>query len=145
MYILYMFIYIYFFCSRVDGFRLSRKSKVQCPREGSTIVALKRIKNSQEITDEYINRLKAYYRCGLMYSKKRELSLLKFYGMTQDPFTGEYMLVIQYTEHGNLRTLLNTNFSSFQWSERIWWLCDLASNLLTIHKAGYVHGNLHPG
>ncbi|CAI2163436.1 3784_t:CDS:1 [Funneliformis geosporum] len=96
------------------------------------------------MTDDYIKRLKSYYRCSLS-SKKREQSLLKFYGLTRDPSNGEYMLVIQYTEYGNIRTLLNTNFSSFQWSEKVWWLCDIASYLLTIHKAGYVHGNIHPG
>ncbi|CAG8503127.1 4784_t:CDS:2 [Funneliformis caledonium] len=114
---------------------MSRKSRMQCPRSDAITVALKRIKDSQEMTDGYIKRLKSYYRCSLS-SKKREQSSLKFYGLTRDPSNGEYMLVIQYTAHGNLRTLLNTNFSSFHWSEKIWWLCDIASSLLTIHKSG---------
>ncbi|CAG8556803.1 5588_t:CDS:2 [Funneliformis mosseae] len=129
---------------RLDGFTMTRKSRMQCPRSDAITVALKRIKDSQEMTDGYIKRLKSYYRCSLS-SKKREQSSLKFYGLTRDPSNGEYMLVIQYTAHGNLRTLLNTNFSSFQWSEKIWWLCDIASSLLTIHKSGHVHGNIHPG
>src|SRR6266498_4262386 len=104
--------FFFFFYRRVD----SRKNKVQCPREGPTMVALKRIKNSQEMTREYIKQLKVYYRCSLMHSKKYVQQLLEFYGLTKDPNTGEFILITQYTEHGNIRTLLNTNFSSFQWS-----------------------------
>ena len=71
--------------------------------------------------------------------------LLQFYGISQDPSTGEYVLVTQYAEHGSLRTLLHRHFSSFRWTEKIWWLCDIVSNLLTLHNAGIVHGNIHAG
>jgi serine/threonine protein kinase len=71
--------------------------------------------------------------------------LLKFYGISQDPSTGEYIFVTQYAEHGSLHLLLHRHFSSFSWTEKIWWLCDIISNLLTLHKAGIVHGNIHSG
>lgn len=130
---------------RVDNHNSSRKNKVQCPREGPMTVTLKRIKNSQEMTRDYIKQLKVYYRCSLMHSKKHVQELLEFYGITKDPETNDFILVTQFTPFGNLRNLLNTNFSSFQWSEKIWWLCDIVSNLHNIHKAGYIHGNIHPG
>jgi serine/threonine protein kinase len=103
------------------------------------------MKNSQEVSREFIKQLKVYYRCNLMYSKKRVQRLLEFFGITKDPSTGEFMLVTEYTEYGNIRTLLDTKFSSSQWSEKIWWLCSITTNLHSIHKAGYVHGNIHPG
>lgn len=71
--------------------------------------------------------------------------LHKFYGISQDPSTGEYILVTEYAEHGSLHLLLHRHFSSFRWTEKIWWLCDIISNLLTLHKAGIVHGNIHSG
>lgn len=71
--------------------------------------------------------------------------LLKFYGISLDPSTGEYILVTEYAEHGSLHLLLHRHFSSFRWTEKIWWLCDIISNLLTLHKAGIVHGNIHSG
>src|SRR4051812_40305735 len=137
-----LIVHHYYHYRRVET---SRKSKEQCPRDGPTTVALKRIKNSKEMSREFLKQLKVYYRCSLMYSKKRVQRLLEFYGITKDPCTGEYMLVTEHTEHGNIRTLLDTKFSSSQWSEKIWWLCSIITNLHSIHKAGYVHGNIHPG
>ncbi|CAG8780153.1 17028_t:CDS:1, partial [Acaulospora morrowiae] len=37
------------------------------------------------------------------------------------------------------------SFAQFQWSQKLWWLCDIISNLYIIHKEGQVHGNLHTG
>ncbi|CAG8687355.1 220_t:CDS:2, partial [Funneliformis caledonium] len=108
-------------------------------------VTLKCIKNSQEMSDEYLKRLKSYYKTSLVQSRKRMQQQLKFYGISQDPTTGEYVIITQYSEHGSLRTLLHSHFSSFRWTDKSWWLCDIASNLLTLHKEGIVHGNIHSG
>ncbi|RIA97768.1 kinase-like domain-containing protein [Glomus cerebriforme] len=122
-----------------------KKNEMQNIRTNPIKVTLKCIKNSQEMSEEYLKRLKIYYKWSLIQSRKRMQQLLRFYGMSQDPSTGEYILVTQYTEHGSLRSLLHRHFSSFRWTEKIWWLCDIISNLLTLHKAGIVHGNIHAG
>ncbi|CAI2171953.1 15327_t:CDS:2 [Funneliformis geosporum] len=121
------------------------KIKSQRTRTGPITVTLKCIKNSQEMSDDYLKRLKSYYKTSLVQSRKRMQQLLKFYGISKDPTTGEYIIVTQYTEHGSLRTLFYSDFPSFRWTEKSWWLCDIASNLLTLHKEGIVHGNIHSG
>ncbi|CAG8593634.1 13116_t:CDS:2, partial [Acaulospora colombiana] len=116
-------------------------------RCSQTVVALKSIKNSQSITPYYVQNLKTYY----LHSTecpKRIHNYLQFYGITQYPSTGEYMLVTQYANRGNLRQFMHSSprsFSRFRWTEKLWWLCDIISNLAIIHKEGHVHGNLHTG
>ncbi|CAG8647385.1 10952_t:CDS:2 [Funneliformis mosseae] len=122
-----------------------QKNKSQKTRTGPITVTLKCIKNSQEMSDEYLKRLKSYYKTSMVQSRKRMQQQLKFYGISQDPTTGEYVIITQYSEHGSLRTLLHSHFSSFRWTDKSWWLCDIASNLLTLHKEGIVHGNIHSG
>ncbi|CAG8496611.1 68_t:CDS:2 [Rhizophagus irregularis] len=58
-------------------------------------VALKSIKNSQDMTSEYINELQTHYR--------------------------------------------------LDWSSKLYLLRNISGNLLTIHKAGFTHRDLHPG
>ncbi|RGB41716.1 kinase-like domain-containing protein [Rhizophagus diaphanus] len=131
--------------NKLEG-KKGRNNKMQEHMRTSPIkVTLKCIKNSQEISDEYLKRLKIYYKSSLIQSRKRMQQLLKFYGISLDPSTGEYILVTEYAEHGSLHLLLHRHFSSFRWTEKIWWLCDIISNLLTLHKAGIVHGNIHSG
>ena len=36
--------------------------------------------------------------------------IIKLYGITQDPETKNYMMVLDYAKHGSLRNYLDTNF-----------------------------------
>ena len=61
-------------------------------------------------------------------------------GITQDPNTMDYVMVLFYCKNGNLRNSLNKDYKS-----KIWDLSDIARGLLDIHNAGIVHRDLHSG
>src|SRR5581483_10344311 len=69
----------------------------------------------------------------------------KFYGITKDPQTEEFMMVLEYAEFGNLRNFLKINFSNLKWKEKLSFLEDIAYNLKTIHNRNYIHKDLHSG
>ena len=63
--------------------------------------------------------------------------------MTQDPKTKDYMMVLDYCEHGDLRNYLNK--SNIDYETKIKNLSEFAVGLLDIHNAGLVHKDLHSG
>ncbi|GBC46678.2 kinase-like domain-containing protein [Rhizophagus irregularis DAOM 181602=DAOM 197198] len=62
-------------------------------------VALKRLNGSQNMSAEYLNELKIQWD----FYKSTDIDLLKFYGMTKDPETEEFMMILQFANKGNLR------------------------------------------
>ncbi len=71
--------------------------------------------------------------------------MLKLYGMTKDPVTKEFIIVVEFAKEGNLRSILSTNFSSILWKDKISYLHGLTVDLETLHKLGYCHKDLHSG
>ncbi|GES76082.1 kinase-like domain-containing protein [Rhizophagus clarus] len=63
----------------------------------SHTVALKRLNGSQNMSIEYLNELKTHWN----YNKSSYT--LAFYGITKDPETKEFMMILQFAEKGNLR------------------------------------------
>ncbi|PKC05592.1 kinase-like protein [Rhizophagus irregularis] len=96
-------------------------------------VALKRLNGSQNISTDYLNGLKMDY------------DLLKFYGITKDPITNEFMTILRFAERGNLRDILSNNFNNMFWKEKINLLCNLSTYLKNSHEMGYIHKNFHSG
>ncbi|RHZ83863.1 hypothetical protein Glove_87g185 [Diversispora epigaea] len=103
----------------------------------SNQVALKKLKNSQEISSEFLKELTANFQC-------RDKYVLPILGITQDSVTKEYAIVLRYMKNGNLRDFLNQN-KSLPWIERIWLLNSFIRGLKVIHSKGFVHRDLHPG
>ncbi|UZO26765.1 uncharacterized protein OCT59_018978 [Rhizophagus irregularis] len=106
----------------------------------STKVALKKLNGSQNISAEYLNELKIYWDICLNYE-----SYLTFYGMTKDPETKEFMIIMDFADGGNLRNIVLHNFKNISWKDKINWLFDLAVDLKNMHKLGYFHKDLHSG
>ena len=70
------------------------------------------------------------------------MDIIRCYGITQDPDTKDYMMVLKYCEDGNLRNSLN---KSEGYALKINYLLQIARGLLDIHNAGKVHNDLHSG
>ena len=62
--------------------------------------------------------------------------------MTQNPKTKDYMMVLWYCEHGDLRNYLNKNID---YNTKIKNLYEFARGFLDIHNAGLIHKDLHSG
>ncbi|UZO17062.1 uncharacterized protein OCT59_008424 [Rhizophagus irregularis] len=69
-------------------------------------VALKKLNGSQNISDKYLNELKI---CWNIYLKSHYLS---FYGMTKDPITNEFIMILEFANNGSLRNILSYNFNN---------------------------------
>ncbi|RHZ78567.1 hypothetical protein Glove_161g23 [Diversispora epigaea] len=107
-------------------------------REGVE-VALKKFDNFvnfNDILNEMEIHLKTY--------TKHNVSI-KFYGITQDPETLSYMMVLRYAKDGNLREYLKINFNNINWEHKLDNLYYLSENLKNIHKLDIVHQDFHPG
>ncbi|RGB36130.1 kinase-like domain-containing protein [Rhizophagus diaphanus] len=70
--------------------------------------------------------------------------IVQCYGLTRNPFNGNYMLVI---DHGdvNLREFLQQNHYELTWKERIQIIDNIVSTVLSIHYENVIHRDLHSG
>ncbi|RHZ58631.1 hypothetical protein Glove_372g72 [Diversispora epigaea] len=103
----------------------------------SNIVALKKLKNSQEISSEFLKELTANFHCRNKY-------VLPILGITQDSMTKEFAIVLRHMKNGNLRDFLDQN-KSLPWIERLWLLNSFIRGLKVIHSKGFIHRDIHPG
>ncbi|RHZ85762.1 hypothetical protein Glove_60g144 [Diversispora epigaea] len=108
-------------------------------RKYSEEVALKKFDNFvnfNDVLNEMAIHLKIYIK---------NCASIRFYGITQDPETRSYMMVLQYAKNGNLREYLKINFNNINWLQKLKNLYDLSSRLMNIHKLDVVHQDFHPG
>jgi len=56
---------------------------------------------------------------------------LHIYGVTQQPETKKYMIVMQYADNGNLLSYLDQNINKLTWMRKAECLKDTASRLYT--------------
>ncbi|CAG8550105.1 10608_t:CDS:2 [Diversispora eburnea] len=61
-------------------------------------------------------------------------NIINFYGISIDPSTDTYYLVLQYAKDGNLRAYLRNNFKSLDWKIKINMAKDITSGLRCIHE-----------
>ena len=73
------------------------------------------------------------------------ISIAQCYGITKDPETNNFMMVMQYADYGNLRQHLNNNFISLNWGRKLLNLNCIAKGLRNIHKNKLIHRDFHSG
>ncbi|GBC02099.1 hypothetical protein RclHR1_04450007 [Rhizophagus clarus] len=103
-------------------------------------VTLKRLNYSHNLSVEYLNEIERqwYYYYTMLKS-----DVSRFYGMTKDPETKEFMMIIEFSKR-NLRDILYNNFY-ISWKNKIRFLFELSRNLRKLHKLDYAHKNFHSG
>ncbi|RGB21663.1 kinase-like domain-containing protein [Rhizophagus diaphanus] len=99
-------------------------------------VALKSLDNSSCISTEFLNEIKSHLQIYVW-------DVVQCYGITQDPGTKNYMMVLLYCTYGNLRNYFLNEESDYY--SKIKNLKRIASGLLDIHNAGKVHKDFHSG
>ncbi|RHZ79958.1 hypothetical protein Glove_139g362 [Diversispora epigaea] len=112
----------------------------QWKRDGQREVALKKINGTRDIKEDFLNEMVIHLRTiGVANSS------IRFYGITKDPETHKYMMVLRYLEDGNLRNFLNNNFNNINWENKFRYLKDLALDFHVIHLLDIIHRDFHPG
>ncbi|RIA92044.1 kinase-like domain-containing protein, partial [Glomus cerebriforme] len=67
------------------------------------------------------------------------------FGITKDPTSNYYMIVMKYYENGNLYKYLDRSKGIISWIVMIDMLWGIARSLEKIHVEGKIHSNLHGG
>ena len=76
---------------------------------------------------------------------KNNSDIIPFYGITKDPKTNDFMMVLLYAHKGSLRQNLNKNFNSLSWEDKFFIIYYIASGLSNIHEKGLTHQDFHSG
>ncbi|GES76046.1 kinase-like domain-containing protein [Rhizophagus clarus] len=105
----------------------------------SLTVALKRLNGSQNMSIEYLNELKTHWN----FNKQDTDTTLDFYGITKDPETKEFMMILEFAEKGNLRSFLLSDFNKIMWKDKIRNLYWITANLYDLHGLKYIHKDFH--
>jgi serine/threonine protein kinase len=71
--------------------------------------------------------------------------IIKLYGITQDPETKNYVMILDYAENGSLRNYLNARYNELSWYNKIGCLYNIAFGLENIHDNEIIHRDLHVG
>src|SRR5437868_12898805 len=72
-------------------------------------------------------------------------AIVRCYGITKDPETNNFMMVMEYAQNGSLRQHLNNSFNSLNWNNKIYNLYGIAAGLKIIHGKGLIHHDFHCG
>ncbi|GES76378.1 kinase-like domain-containing protein [Rhizophagus clarus] len=101
-------------------------------------VVLKCLHNSQNITDKFLDEIK-------VHSMKTSIYILSMYGISQNPDSKDYIMVLDYVEGGDLYKWLIKNYDKFDWSYKLLSLWNTVRGLKEIHQKLMVHRDLHTG
>ncbi|UZO22871.1 uncharacterized protein OCT59_015220 [Rhizophagus irregularis] len=88
---------------------------------------------------EFLDEIKTHLRMN------NSECIIKVYGITKDPKTNNFMMVLEHATDGNLRQRLSKYFDSFSWREKIGMLRDIAFGLNEIHEEELIHQDFHSG
>src|SRR5215213_6565275 len=69
--------------------------------------------------------------------------IVNIYGISQDPYTKEYVFVIRYAAEGDFKKYLKSNYTG--WNDKIKKLYNIISGLNTLHQEKLIHSDFHSG
>ncbi|CAG8479376.1 6790_t:CDS:2, partial [Racocetra fulgida] len=111
----------------------SLKSTIRNPNKK---IVLKKLLNSRNNSKELAKELQIIHTY-------KDIVIAEIYGISQHPETGDYIIVMKYYENGDLKSLQHK--TKLTWKEILILLGGINYGLETIHNAGFVHRDLHPG
>src|SRR6266542_2165282 len=71
--------------------------------------------------------------------------LNKYYGITKNSITNDFIIIMKYYELGSLKDYLTKNFYNIKWYEKLNILKDIAGGLDHIHNQKIIHRDFHSG
>ncbi|CAB4426615.1 unnamed protein product [Rhizophagus irregularis] len=67
----------------------------------------------------------------------------KFFGISKEPLSNKYAMVLEFANQGNLREYLKNNFKFLEWSDKIQMSLDIVCGLKYLHSKQIIHRDLH--
>src|SRR5437762_76230 len=67
------------------------------------------------------------------------------HGITKDPKTNSFMMIMNYASNGSLRHHLNNSFNSMDWKDKVDILYQITCGLNKIHDNKLIHHDFHCG
>ncbi|CAG8777377.1 36720_t:CDS:2, partial [Racocetra persica] len=107
-------------------------------RHGGHPVVLKRLKDFNNYNSGSIQTIKSHF----LIDNTRQY-LVQCFGITMNPETLNFMLVMEKMDT-DLRSFLRDNNHIVTWEQRLKYVEIISFSLNVIHKAGYLHRDLHP-
>ncbi|RIA95218.1 kinase-like domain-containing protein, partial [Glomus cerebriforme] len=114
-------------------------NKSEWKRENEKEVAIKKFRNMTSESSEFLNEVKNSLKLGFL------LNCNRIYGLTRDTKNGEYGIVIEFQNGGNLRELIKKYYNILNWKIIINILYNISSGLFLIHNGNYHHKDFHSG
>ncbi|MCE8162884.1 MAG: protein kinase [Candidatus Moeniiplasma glomeromycotorum] len=102
-------------------------------------VILKSLNDSQNLTPEFLREVASHK---LFDSNAK---IVKCYGISREPQTKNYLMVMEYVRGGNLREYLKRNNNSLNIKKKLIQLQTISEGLEGIHSKGIVHKDFHVG
>ncbi|GBB84214.1 hypothetical protein RclHR1_10830005 [Rhizophagus clarus] len=66
-----------------------------------------------------------------------------FFGITKEPLSNKYAMVLEFANQGDLRIYLRIHFNDLQWSDKIRMALDIVCGLKCLHFKHIIHRDLH--
>ncbi|CAB5156950.1 unnamed protein product [Rhizophagus irregularis] len=90
-----------------------------------------------DILNAFIHELKMHLQLG--YSDR----IIHCLGISIDPTTNKYLLIMQYADGGDLQNYLKTNFINLTWDDKKKLAFQIADGLNYLHNENVLHRDLH--
>src|SRR5688500_20400661 len=71
--------------------------------------------------------------------------LNKYYGITQNPITEDFIIIMKYYRLGSLRDYITKNFYNIKWNEKLEILQNIVEWLKHLHNQKIIHRDFHSG
>ncbi|GBC01498.1 hypothetical protein RclHR1_04200016 [Rhizophagus clarus] len=104
--------------------------------------ALKALNGSHNITDSFLNEVKAYSISTNMFDS----NILKIYGISQNPVTKDYIIILDHAEGGSFNDWIKVKYNNYiNWKNKLHILHNIISGLKEIHENKLIHRDFHTG
>ncbi|GES92915.1 kinase-like domain-containing protein [Rhizophagus clarus] len=101
-------------------------------------VALKSMHNLQDITTEFLREFDSH-----VVTSGKNGGMIRCYGITKNPKTKNFMMVMSFVEIGGLRYHLDKIFNLLDWKQKLTILKDIANGLNENHDDDTLLYNIH--
>src|ERR1043166_8291651 len=71
--------------------------------------------------------------------------LNKYYGITRNPITEDFIIIMKYYRLGSLKDYIEKNFYNIEWREKLQILKNITAGLNHLHNQKIIHRDLHSG